>query len=77
MPIYTIRNKVTDEIRDITCSYDDLQQMLHNDPDIVRELVAPKVVAGVGSTLSKTDDGWKDTLSRIKSNSAKGNTIKL
>jgi len=77
MPIYTIRNKVTDETKDITCSYDDLQQMLHNDPDIVRELVAPKVVAGVGSALSKTDDGWKENLQRIKQNSSRGNTIKV
>lgn len=77
MPIYTIRNKLTNETKNITCSYDELQQMLHNDPDIVRELVVPKIVAGVGSALSKTDTGWKENLQRIKQNSAKGNTIKI
>ena len=28
---------------------------------------SPKIVSGVGSILSKTDDGWKETLSKIKS----------
>ena len=45
------------------------------DPQVV-DLSTPKIVSGTGSLLSKTDGGWKDTLSRIKSGSAKNNTIK-
>lgn len=77
MPIYTIRNKKTNESQEVNCSYDDLQQMLHADPEITRELVPPKIVSGTGGVLSKTDDGWKDNLKRIKSNSGRGNTIKV
>tara|TARA_B110000503_G_C7161870_1_gene420010 strand:+ start:1012 stop:1263 length:252 start_codon:yes stop_codon:yes gene_type:complete len=29
---------------------------------------SPKIVTGVGSLLSKTDNGWKEVLSKIKSN---------
>ena len=46
------------------------------DEDIELVPVFPKIVSGVGSLLSKTDDGWKDTLKRIKSGSGRGNTIK-
>ena len=40
-------------------------------------LVMPAIVGGAGSLLSKTDDGWKDNLKRIKEGSGKNNTIKV
>ena len=30
------------------------------------EMSSPMIVSGVGSLLSKTDSGWKETLSKIK-----------
>tara|TARA_B100000941_G_C28220991_1_gene406690 strand:+ start:425 stop:550 length:126 start_codon:yes stop_codon:yes gene_type:complete len=40
-------------------------------------LVMPAVIGQTGSNLSKTDDGWKDNLKRIKEGSGKNNTIKV
>tara|TARA_B100001057_G_scaffold499234_1_gene609114 strand:+ start:2556 stop:2681 length:126 start_codon:yes stop_codon:yes gene_type:complete len=40
-------------------------------------LVFPAVIGQTGSNLSKTDDGWKDNLKRIKEGSGKNNTIKI
>ena len=77
MPTYTLKN-IKDNIEwDVVCSYDELQDMLDHQPDVVRVLSTPKIVGGVGNLHSKTDDGWKETLSRIKAGSAKDNTIKI
>jgi len=46
-------------------------------PNVSQVLSAPKIVSGTGSLLSKTDDGWKENLTRIKSGSGRGNTIKV
>jgi|TARA_R100001126_G_C4749171_1_gene112163 hypothetical protein len=52
--------------------------MLDNSPDLVKVLSTPNFShSGVGSLLSKTDDGWKDRLKQIKDGSGKGNTIKV
>ena len=74
MPTYTLRNKKTEEMWQVICSYDEMKRKLDEDIELVP--VFPKIVSGVGSLLSKTDDGWKDSLKRIKSGSGKGNTIK-
>ena len=50
--------------------------MLEEDSNLIQVLTSPTIVTQAGSLLSKTDDGWKETLSRIKSNSGKNNTIK-
>ena len=55
---------------------DDLQEYLRKN-GLVKVLKFPGVIAHQGSLLSKTDDGWKDNLKRIKQNSGKGNTIKV
>ena len=43
----------------------------------IKVLKFPGIVGHTGSLLSKTDQGWKDNLKRIKANSGKGNTIKV
>ena len=67
MPTYTLSRKSTGEQWDEFCSYDELNKILEQDEDIVRQLSTPLIVSGVGGVLSKTDDGWKDNLKRIKS----------
>jgi hypothetical protein len=47
------------------------------DDDVIKVLSVPKIVTGVGNLNSKTDDGWKDTLSRIKKGAGRGNTINI
>lgn len=77
MPNYTLRNIKTRESYIVNCSYIELQEKLKNDPNLVQMLVMPAVIGQHGTTLSKTDDGWKDNLKRIKDGSGKGNTIKI
>ena len=74
MPTYTLRNKRTDETWSVLCTYEEMKERLNDEVELVP--VFPNIVSGVGSLLSKTDDGWKETLKRIKSGSGKGNTIK-
>ena len=57
------------------CSYDEMKSQLNDEVELVP--VMPNIVSGVGSLMSKTDDGWKDNLKRIKAGSGKGNTIKV
>ena len=74
MPTYMLRNKRTEETWQVLCTYEEMKERLNDEVELVP--VFPNIVSGVGSLLSKTDDGWKDTLKRIKSGSGRGNTIK-
>lgn len=76
MPIYTLKNKKTQEQFDVQCSWQELQQVIDNDPDVVQELVPPKVISGRSGGL-KVPDGFKDLQKRMKDNSGRGNTIRV
>ena len=78
MPTYRVRkaNTKSGKSWEVFCSYEELQQMIE-EYDIEQVLSAPKIVSGTGSLLSKTDDGWKENLKRIKKNAGKGSTIKV
>ena len=77
MPTYRIRNKKTQETFDELMTYSELQEKLKNDPDLVHVLSTPSFVTQTGGTLSRTDDGWKDVLKKVKSGSGRGNNIKV
>ena len=77
MPSYTLRNIKTKQEQDVFCTWIELQDLLNEDPNLIQKITAPKIVSGVGSLLSKTDDGWKDHLKEIKKGSGRGNTIKV
>ena len=77
MPSYTLRDIKTKKERDVFCSWTELQDILSKDNSLIQKLAVPKVISGVGSLLSKTDDGWKDNLKRIKAGSGQNNTIKV
>lgn len=77
MPTYTLRNKSTQKIYDVICKYNELQEMLVSDPDLIHVITAPQIVSGVGSLHSKVPDGFKDKLKEIKKTSGRGNTIKI
>ena len=78
-PNYTLRNKKTKEKFIINCTYTELQDKLANDSNLIQMLVMQAIIGGVGNTHSnsKTSDGWKDHLKRIKKGSGKNNTIKV
>jgi len=75
MPTYMLRNKRTDETWQVLCTYEEMKKRLSNEIELVP--VFPNIVSGVGNLHSKTDDGWKDNLRRIKAGSGKDNTIKI
>jgi hypothetical protein len=76
MPIYTLRDIKTNTVWDVNCTWDELQIILDELPDVIKELSTPKIVSGVGSLQSKVPDGFKDKLNQIKKGSGQGNTIK-
>lgn len=76
MPIYTLRDIKTNKVWDVNCTWDELQIILDELPDVIKELSTPKIVSGVGSLQSKVPDGFKDKLNQIKKGSGQGNTIK-
>lgn len=76
MPSYTLKDTKTNDTWDVVCSWDELQTMLNELPNVIQVLSTPKIVSQSGSTLSKTDDGWKEVLNKVKSGSGRANTIK-
>ena len=68
MPRYTVKPLEEGDEYEIDCKADELQDYLkkHN---CIKVLTFPKIVSSTGSLLSKTDQGWKDNLARIKAGS--------
>ena len=80
VPKYTLKKWVDAKNRyvewDVDCPSDELDAIC-NEYNAERVLKFPGVVSSQGSLLSKTSDGWKDNLKRIKDKSGRGNTIKV
>lgn len=77
MPIYTIKNKKTNEEKEVVCSFSELQEMLSAMPDWAQTLTSPRTVSGIKDVRARTPDGFKDVLRRVKSGSAKNNTVNI
>ena len=79
MPKYTLRKWVDSKNKyiewDVDCKADEVQ-VICDQYNAERVLKFPGIVSNQGSLLSKTSQGWKDNLNRIKKNSGRGNTIK-
>ena len=80
MPKYTLKKWVESKRGyvewDVDCRSDEIQAIC-DEYNAERVLKFPGIVSQQGSLLSKTDNGWKDNLKRIKDKSGKGNTIKI
>ena len=63
MPTYTLRNKEFGTEKDIFCTYDELQEMLKKNKQLVHVLSAPALVGD--HVVKRMDGGMKDTFSRI------------
>ena len=77
MPVYTVKNKETEEVVDINCPYVELEEFLKENQEWIRLLRMPATVSGRGSTLRQAGGDWQDMLKKIKKNSGKGNTINV
>jgi hypothetical protein len=78
MPLYTIRNEDTGEEWDELCSYSKLEKILQENPNY-RKVITPFAINSGGvlrDTLSRTPDGFRDVLKKVKAGSGEGNTIK-
>jgi|TARA_R110002073_G_scaffold246845_2_gene409612 hypothetical protein len=75
MPYYTVTDTKTKQSEEVLCSWDELQLLLEDNPNLIKEMSAPNIVGGVGGI--KNDNGWKDMLKTIKKGSGSGNTIDI
>ena len=67
MPNYDFINKETGDIKEYTMSYKDLDKFKENNPHLSQLIGTPMIVGGHGDRV-KTDDGFKEVLSKIGEN---------
>lgn len=64
MPRYDFLNTETNEIEEHMMSYTKLDEFKENNPHLKQQISALNIVGGTGDRV-KTDDGFKEVLSRI------------
>ena len=64
MPTYEFLNKETGLFEDHFMSYTKLDEFKKNNPHLLQQISAPNIVGGHGDRV-KTDDGFKEVLSKI------------
>ena len=64
MPRYDFLNTETNGIEEHTMSYTKLDEFKENNPHLKQQISALNIVGGTGDRV-KTDDGFKEVLSRI------------
>lgn len=74
MPTYTMKHKQTGEEKEMILSLSERDQLL-SEGEWSQMLSTPKFVSQTMGTLRQAGDGWKDVLKKVKSGSAKDNTI--
>tara|TARA_B100000900_G_C20267043_1_gene588422 strand:- start:272 stop:571 length:300 start_codon:yes stop_codon:yes gene_type:complete len=67
MPRYDFLNTETGDIKEYTMSWKDLDEFKKNNPHLLQQIGTPQIVGGVGDRV-KTDDGFKEVLSKIGEN---------
>tara|TARA_E500000318_G_scaffold100017_1_gene102417 strand:- start:722 stop:955 length:234 start_codon:yes stop_codon:yes gene_type:complete len=77
MPVYTIRNDMTEEIMDVNMSYKDFQDFLHGNPEYSHIFKMPATVSGRMSTHRMAGEGWQDVLKKVKKGSGKDAKINV
>ena len=65
MPTYTFFNKKTRKEFTEMMSISEMEEYLDKNHHISQVIVPINIVAGIGSTNIKNDQGWKDNMSRI------------
>ena len=79
MPVYTLKDLKSGDHWEVMCSYEELQIILDEQPDVAQVLKAPNIIGNrMGNNDTKVPDGFKDLLkNKIKKGSGKGNTINV
>ncbi len=76
MPIYTVRNNLTGEVKDITIKIAAREQYLSDNPDcefIITQ--APSIGDSVRLGIKRPDNAWKEVLQKIDARTP-GSTLK-
>lgn len=73
MPTYTFRDKETGEIFDKLMSWDNRQKFLEENPNLETIMGAPAMGDSVRLGVRKTDDGFKEVLSKISAANYRSN----
>ena len=73
MPTYVVKNKKTEEDKEIFCSYEKRNEWLKENPDWIGVIGTPSTISQAGSTLSRTSSDWQNLLSSIKKGSGGNN----
>lgn len=77
MPIYTLKDTKTGQEHEVSCSYDELQEVLNAQENIIRVLSTPHFVSSTATHANaKTSSGWKDLLGRIDKGAGRRSKIK-
>lgn len=64
MPVYSFKDKITNEIFDVTLRISDYDNYVTSNPDVERYIDSvPSIVGGVGGI--KSDNGFKEVLSKV------------
>jgi len=66
MPIYTLRDTKTNNEWEVNVSYDELQTILDEMPDVIRVLKPNQFITLHGSVMSRTDTDFRSHLKSIK-----------
>lgn len=73
MPTYTFKDKNTEEVFDKLMSWKDRQKYLEENPHLESIMGAPAMGDSVRLGIKKTDDGFKEVLSKISAANYKSN----
>jgi hypothetical protein len=73
MPTYTFLNKETGEVFDKLMSYSSRQEYLEQNPNLEIVMGAPAMGDSVRLGIRRTDDGFREVLSRIGAANYKSN----
>jgi len=65
MPTYTFYNKKTKKEYDDYMSISEMEEFLEKNKHITKVIKSINIVSGVQGVSYKSDQGWKDNLSRI------------
>jgi len=76
MPLYTLKNTKTKDEKEVECSWNELQEKLKANPDLVQGLTTPGFIGARRDMIGQTPSGFKDHLGRIKAGSGRNNTIR-
>lgn len=78
MPLYTMKNKITGEVKDMLLKISVMTEMT-NSGEWEQIIGSPALVTHTGNIVNKTSSDWKNHLQKIQKNSGRfvKNSIKV